>query len=188
MIQTDDGHQPDDGDLIRRTRAGDTSAFDVLVGRHTPRLYRMVRRLVSDGGEAEAVVQEAWLRAWRALPNYDETRPTIPWLARIALNVARDRARRERFEFSSAEPDGIELQDQGHGPEEWLERTQSLERLAMAVQQLPAAQRVVVALRYDGDLSYEEIAHVLGIPLNTVRTHLHRAKAALRRRLEGEGE
>lgn len=180
------GH--DDSDLVRRTRAGDASAFDALVERHTARLYRLVRRLVSDAGEAEALVQEAWLRAWRALPYCDESRPMFPWLAKIALNAARDAARRLRFEFSSLDLDDVELAEQDGGPEEKLEWAQSLERLASYVQQLPPAQRAVVALRYEGRLSYEEIARVLEMPVNTIRTHLHRAKITLRRWLEAEDE
>ena len=84
-----------DAELVRRSRSGEPEAFDLLVERHTRRLYRVVRRLASDSGEAEAIVQETWLRAWRRLPECEESRPLFPWLAKVAMNVARDRWRQE---------------------------------------------------------------------------------------------
>ncbi len=177
----------DDADLVRRSQSGDSDAFNRLVERHTPRLHRVVRRLASDAGEAESIVQEAWLRAWRRLPECDEAQPLFPWLARVAVNVARDLWRRDRaLAFADLDVDEAEFADDQPGPEPRLERKLALQRLAGGVERLPTAQRAVIALRYDGGLSYEEIATSMEIPVNTVRTHLHRAKAALRAWLEAE--
>jgi RNA polymerase sigma-70 factor (ECF subfamily) len=179
----------DEASLVRQARLGEADAFEVLVDRHTPRLYRVVRRMASDAGEAEAIVQEAWLRAWRRLPECDETRPLFPWLAQVAMNVARDLWRRERtVVFADLDAQDIELTEDEPGPEPRLERELALQKLADGVERLAPAQRAVIALRYDAGLAYEDIARATGVPVNTVRTHLHRAKAALRAWMEAEDE
>jgi RNA polymerase sigma factor (sigma-70 family) len=183
------GTAADDASLVRRAKAGDHPAFDVLVDRHTPGLYRAVRRLASDRGEAEAIVQEAWLKAWRALGRCDERRPLAPWLARIAVNVARDRWRKDRtIDFADLGASVEDLRAQDPGPELKLERRLALERLGRGVERLRPEQRLVIALRYDAQMSYADMAEALGIPVNTVRTHLHRAKGALREWMEAEGD
>lgn len=180
----------DDGRLVRRAKAGQASAFDTLVERHTARLFGVVVRFVNDRQEAEAVVQEAWLRAWKSLARCDESRPLFPWLSRIAINVSRDIWRRKRpLDFTDVgEAEVITLPDATPGPEQRLEERQLLERLAEGVAGLRPEHRAVIALRYDGGMSYEEIAQALRIPVNTVRTYLHRAKAALRRWMEAQDE
>jgi RNA polymerase sigma-70 factor (ECF subfamily) len=178
-----------DAELVRRSRSGEPEAFDLLVERHTRRLYRVVRRLASDSGEAEAIVQETWLRAWRRLPECEESRPLFPWLAKVAMNVARDRWRRDRaLTFADLDVEAGDFAEDEPGPEPRLERRLALQRLADGVERLTPAQRAAVALRYDAGLAYEEIARAMDIPVNTVRTHLHRAKAALRAWMEAEGE
>lgn len=169
------------GDPLQLARAGDQAAFDALVEQHTQHLYRVIRRMASDRYEAEAIVQEAWLRAWKArasLPVQDEL---FPWLARVAVNVAHDVWRKHRpVDFADAGETGLDVPGDEPGPEMRLEEAQALAWLSKAVENLKAEQRTVIALRYDAGLSYEQIARTLGIPVNTVRTHLHRAKAALR--------
>jgi len=176
-----------DGILIRQARSGNAAAFDQVVARHTPRLYQSIRRFASDRSEAEAIVQETWLRAWRALPRCDPDRPLLPWLAKIAMNVTRDLWRRRRpLDFADV-GDEVEAQPAGEpGPEQALESSLTLERLARGVERLRPEYRAVIGLRYDGGLTYEEIAQALGVEVNTVRTHLHRAKMALRRWMEAE--
>jgi RNA polymerase sigma-70 factor (ECF subfamily) len=145
--------------------------------------------MASDQGEAEEVVQEAWLRAWRAFPRYKEDRPFINWLMRIAVNVARDRWRKKKpLDFADLSGSEVELQDLGPGPEERLTRKEALEHLIHGVERLRPVHRMVVALRYDAGHSYKEIADILDVPLNTVRTHLHRAKVALRTWMEVEND
>jgi RNA polymerase sigma-70 factor (ECF subfamily) len=178
-----------DRELVERAQAGDSEAFDRVVERHTPRLYRAVRRMASDKGEAESIVQEAWLRAWRALPRYVHDRPFFPWLARIATNVALDAWRKRRpLDFVDVGGDGLEFSEDAPSPEERIVSRETLARVAEGVERLRPEQRAVIALRYEAGLSYEEIARALDIPVNTVRTHLHRAKARLRKWREAEGD
>lgn len=174
-----------DHDLLRRSQAGDAGAFDELVRRLTPRLYRTVRRMASDTAEAEALVQEAWVRAWRALPLWRGDGEPIAWLAAIAVNLARDRWRKKAaVDFADLTEAEVEQAAEAPGPEERLEHVQDLGRLADSVQRLRPEHRTVIALRYDAGLEYQQIAQVMGIPVNTVRTHLRRAKLQLRSALE----
>ncbi len=177
----------EEAELIRRAQAGDPAAFDLLVERYTPHLYRVVRRLASDQNEAGAIVQEAWLRAWRAIHRYVADRPLSPWLVRIAVNVARDLWRKKApLDFADLGGEEIVLPDPAPGPEDQLTRKEALERLVRGVKKLRPEYRMVIALRYDAGLSYNDIASALEIPLNTVRTHLRRAKSVLRLWMEAE--
>ncbi len=174
-----------EAELIRRVRAGDAEAFDQLVIQHTPALFRVVRRLASDAAEAEAIVQEAFLRAWRNLSRYQNDRPFFPYLVTIAVNLARDQWRKTRhLDFGGLEAIEESMADSGPIPESVIERTETLQILAQAVADLPPAYRTVIALRYDAGLSYQQIADTLELPVNTVRTHLRRAKLQLRKDLE----
>lgn len=179
---------PHEQRLVRRALDGDAEAFDRLVGAHTERLYRVVRRFAADRGEAEALVQEAWLRAWRNRDRCSPDRPFFPWLAGIALNAARDEWRKRRpLDFADVGESVEAVASPGSSVEGRLEADEASERLRRLVEELRPEWRMVLALRYDGGLEYGEIATVLGIPINTVRTHLHRARAALRAGLE-EGD
>lgn len=177
-----------DHELVRRTLRGESEAYDILVERHTTSVYRIVRRMCSDRAEAEAIAQEAFLRAWENLPRSEYDRPFRPWLVQIAVNAARDVLKGLRpLDFADL-PDGetAEIAEDNPGPEEWLEHTEALARLAAAVQELPARYRMVIALRYEAEMSYEQVAQALDLPLNTVRTHLRRAKYRLRKALENQ--
>jgi RNA polymerase sigma-70 factor (ECF subfamily) len=165
--------------------AGGVGAFDRLIETRTPRLYRIVRRFASDDGEAEALVQETWLRAWKAFPKVDQARPLLPWLATIAIRAARDAwRRRDPLDFADLGGEADEVEDEIGGPEPALERVELIRRLVAGVATLRPEYRMVIALRYDAGLGYEETARALGIPVNTVRTHLRRARAELRAWLE----
>ena len=171
--------------MIRRARAGDQSAFESLINIYTPRAFKVVRRMTSDTEEAEAILQETFWRIWKALPRYQEDRRFFPYLVTVATNLVRDAWRKERWLL----PDEYEaLADQFPDnlptPETQIEAAERLQALAEAVTNLPPAYRAVIALRYDASMSYEEVAAALGLPLNTVRTHLRRAKAVLRQKLE----
>ncbi len=179
------GQERDEVELERRARLGDPEAFDRLVEIHTPRLYRIVRRFASDRGEAETIVQETWLRAWRVFPHSVEDRPLVPWLVRIAINVTRDIWRKKKpLDFVDIGGEEEFLEDERPGPEERMSQKEALESLVRGVKRLRSEYRLVIALRYEGGLSYQEIASVLNLPLNTVRTYLYRAKSELRRWLE----
>lgn len=174
-------------ELIRRAQWGDDLAFEELIEAYSPRLFRTIRRLAQDDGEAEAIVQETFWRVWRNLAHYNDDRLIFPYLVTIAVNQMRDRWRSERW---LDDADFAEVADQlpedSALPETLVQAQQDREQLVHAVQKLSSAYRAVIVLRYQADLSYEEIAQALNIPVNSVRVHLHRAKRQLRQLLESE--
>jgi RNA polymerase sigma-70 factor (ECF subfamily) len=177
--------------LVQRARKGDDAAYSELVVKYTPRLYGIVRRMVSDSLEAEAIVQEAFLRAWQSLRNRKNSppdkRPFFSFLVTIALNLGRDQWRRDRFlDFGELEEITETIADREPGIEEVINNAETLASLAKAVEELPPAYRMVIALRYDADMKYDEIANILNLPVNTVRTHLRRAKEQLRNTINME--
>lgn len=183
------GGPESDRELLERTRAGDSTAFKALVERHSTGLFRVIRRMASDSSEAEAIVQESFLRVWHILRSprsqaQDWTRPFFKYLVTIAMNLARDRWRKDRFlDYSGLEGYQEIIPSTLPDPESLVEENETLDALAEAVAELPSAYRAVIALRYTGGLSYAEIAKILELPVNTIRTHLRRAKILLRERL-----
>ena len=171
-------------DLILRTRAGDDSAFEQLVKAFTPDLFRVIRRMTADTGEAEAIIQETFWRVWQALPQYRADRRFFPYLVTIAANLLRDTWRKQRRILPDEFDAASDQQDTSLLPETQVEEAELLQSLSRSVERLSPIYRAVIALRYDAELSYEEIASALGLPVNTVRTHLHRAKSALRQTLK----
>ena len=174
-------------EIIKRAQQGDDDAFEQLVIRYTPSLFRVVNRMTGDSSESEAIVQESFLRVWRALPRYKINKPLFPFLVTIATNLYRDQWRKNRhIDFGGFEPLEESVANNELYPEEMIEQAEILQTLAHAVEELPPQYRTVIALRYDAGLKYQEIAEALGIPVNTVRTHLRRAKIILRNVLENE--
>ena len=172
--------ETDERELIRRAQGGDQQAFRRLVDRHGDRVYGLALRIVRSVSDAEEVAQDALVRAWRALPRFRGDAAFSSWLYRIVVRRAFDRAatlkgRRAR----EAGTEGIEaLAAAGGGPDpEARERAVRLERLVAGLAEVP---RTVVTLYYYQDRSVAEVARILQMPENTVKTHLSRARAALR--------
>jgi RNA polymerase sigma-70 factor (ECF subfamily) len=174
------GAEPDERELIRRAQGGDQAAFQRLVEQHGQRAYALALRIVRSASDAEEVAQDALVRAWRSLPRFRGDSAFSSWLYRIVVRRAFDRAavlkgRRGR----EAGAEGIEmLPAEGGGPDpEARERAVRLERLVAGLADVP---RTVVTLYYYQDRSVAEVARILQMPENTVKTHLSRARAALR--------
>lgn len=172
-------------ELIELAQNGDEEAYESLILTYTPGLYRVVRRMLPDDAEAEAVIQETFWRVWRNLGRYQNDRPLFPYLVTVAVNQLHDRWRSSRW---LEDADITEAADQLLDPRPLLaveiERRELLEQLARAVAELPDQYRVVIVLRYQAEMRYEQIAETLNIPINTVRTHLHRATRLLRAEME----
>jgi len=171
--------------LAERTRDGDPAAFRQLVDATSERIYRLAFHLMRDRDEAEDVVQETYIRAWQRRGDLRDPHAVVPWLSRIARNSARDRLRwwrrrpdRARVEVESAAavpPADAQLVE--------AERAAEVRR---ALDVLSEKHRVILLLREVEDMSYEQIAELLGLPLGTVESRLHRARAALASKLEKE--
>ena len=175
--------------LVKSFLRGDAQAFAELVARYTAPIFNLAFRLTDDRAEAENVTQETFLRAYAALSRSRTDLAFKPWLFQIAVNLCRDWARKKRpAAFSDlAQEDEFapeeEIKDESPLLLEQVEEREMEQALARAVAGLPEIYRAVVTLRYTEDLAYEEIAAVLKLPVNTVRTHLFRAKATLRQSL-----
>lgn len=159
---------------------GDVEAFAGLVGRYQNRVFTAALRLTRNRATAEEMAQQAFLQAWERRHTYDRRWRVSTWLYRIVTNLCLDEGRRRsRWAALSPRPEPGRM---AH-PHQLLEEREARDRVNSALRALPRPQRTVVVLRYLDDLSYVEIARVCGLPVNTVKSHLRRAKAALRKEL-----
>jgi RNA polymerase sigma-70 factor (ECF subfamily) len=187
--------QQDDDALVREAVRGRTEAFEALVQRYQDRLYGLLHRMVGDRERALDLAQDTFLKAWRGLAGFQGQSAFYTWLYRIARNVVisagRYEAARPRIGISLDEPD-----EDGDGPrvpvpmadDSPSERVLAGERRELvlgAIARLPGEFREIIILRDMQNHAYEEIAEQLEIPVGTVRSRLHRARAELRTRLEG---
>ena len=172
-----------DQEIVRRCLSGDADAYAVLVERYGGRVYNVALRITHDGDSARDCAQDAFIRAYRALHQYDPAYPFGPWMFRITTNaslnfVQRGRGREITVEELPEDPEPPEA-----GPELSAVRREEVQEVLAAMAELPPAYRAALALRHMQQLSYQEVADALGIPLGTVKTHLHRARAALKTKL-----
>jgi RNA polymerase sigma-70 factor (ECF subfamily) len=171
-----------DAELMRRWRRGDAAAFAALVERWQQPVARFLLRVAGRPDRVPDLCQEVFLRVLRAAPRYRETGRFSTWLFQIALNVARDAARRSRH--APAPLPDVE----GGGPtDEACEQRELAQAIACSVAELPPRQREVLALRHDQGMSFEEMARVLGTPASTLKSRFAVALNRLRARLHELG-
>ncbi len=179
---------------LARLRTGDRAAWAECIEQHSPAVYRLVLRLTRNPAEAEDVVQETFLNAFRAIGTFEGRSELSTWLYRIAYNAALGRLRRKRFttvavESVSAVDDGLpvprQLFDWCCLPEPDFHTAEARVQMEAAIAALPEKLRVVFVLRELEGLSTQETADALGLSLEVVKTRLHRARLWLRERLAG---
>lgn len=179
--------------LVERVQQGDKQAFGLLVTKYQRKLMRLVSRLVRDPAEAEDVVQEAFIKAYRALPGFRGESAFYTWLYRIGLNAAKNylatRSRRPptTTEFDSEEAETFDeadlLRDQ-NTPERILLSKEIGATVNAAIEALPDDLRNAIVLREIEGLSYDEIASVMDCPIGTVRSRIFRAREAISEKLK----
>jgi RNA polymerase sigma-70 factor (ECF subfamily) len=167
--------------------SGDADAYAVLVERYGGRVYNIALRVTHDVDAAHDCAQEAFIRAYRALHQYDLAYPFGPWIFRIATNASLNHAQRWHAHETPVEELPEDPEPTDAGPEPTAVRREELAEVLAAMAELPPAYRAALTLRHIQQLSYQEVADALGLPLGTVKTHLHRARAALRARLDATG-
>src|SRR6266849_7705024 len=177
-----------DAILVKSARAGDKEAFAGLLARHLPLVRGVCLRLLGADDGLEDVMQEAALQALLGLDRLRDPAQVGPWLAGIALNVARRSRRRHAHELWSWDAlmgGGLVLEpiEQWPGPDQLVEASELAETVRRAVADLPAGQRAAVLLVYLSGLTYRETATVLGIDPGAVKTRLHKGRRSLQRRL-----
>jgi RNA polymerase sigma-70 factor (ECF subfamily) len=171
-----------------RLRRGEPDAFDALLARYQNRLYRYLLRLTANRAVAEDLFQDTWLKVITRIHRYDDRRPFEPWLFSVARHLAIDHLRRVAPE-SLDEPseDGQSRSAQlGSGEPGTLERLLERERqglLERRLEELPVLYREALSLRFEEEMAFEEIAHVLSAPVSTVKSRVQRAVAMLRKRM-----
>ncbi len=175
-----------EGELVRRAQAGDTNAFAALVNQHQRFVYNLALRSLGDAREAEDVAQEAFVRAWQALPNFRQHAQFRTWLYRIVFNLCCTHLPRLRRDLSALDADECtEIEaEPGADPARGVELAERRAYLHAQIERLPESYRVLVLLRYQQELSYEEIASIVGTPIGTVKTGLFRARERLRQALQ----
>ncbi|MFN3728605.1 MAG: sigma-70 family RNA polymerase sigma factor [Fimbriimonadaceae bacterium] len=187
----------DDGVLIRRAQAGDSSAFDDLVRRYENRAYQYAYRLTRNPEEAADVVSEAFVRVYGALKNFKGHSAFPTWLYRILTNCFLDQKKREKsrqtvsLDAPNPNIDGEterQFEDPSRSPLEEATRSEMEATMAAAVANLPEYQRAMIVMYHAEMLSYEEIAEALDLPLGTVKSRLNRARLSLRDALAKDSE
>jgi len=178
----------DDAELVRRILDGEGEHFETLVARYQTRLFRFICRFTNDAEDARDVTQEVFLKIHGALDSFDPRYRFSTWLFRIAGNAAIDHLRRRRGHTISLDlpPDEegesrtIDPRDHRPDPFEELTRRRLRQTIDEAIDRLPDDYRELISLRHYGELPYEEIAELKGMPLGTVKNKLFRARQALR--------
>jgi len=175
-------HQDLDRSCMDRLRAGDTKALEELYDRHTPLLYGVVLRIVGRAQDAEEVLQDTWLQAWKRSETWEPERGTVTaWLLTLARSRAIDRIRsvasRRRAEAVAPPPDPP---GPGNEPAAGAARSQLREQVSAALATLTPSQREVLLLAYFGGLSQSEIAERVGVPLGTVKSWTRQGLMRLR--------
>jgi len=171
-----------DESIVERVRRGDVALFEVIMRRYNRRLYRTARAIVGDDGEAEDVIQDAYVRAYANLEQFAGRARFGTWLTKITVHEALARVRR-RDRFVDMEEHMSDLVSPWRGPEQAVADRELRPVLEDALNGLAEPFRAAFVLREVEGLSTAEVAACLDIPEATVRTRLHRARAALRRRL-----
>jgi len=182
-----DAAADEDADLVAKAKGGDRRAFDELVERHLPRVWRVVYRVLRHREDTEDVVQEVFVTAHRSLRDFRGDAKLSTWLHRIAVTRALNHAERAAEKVRrGSEPIEVIAEPASTAPTPLhaLEAKELRRRLADCLEKVPEAWRAVLALRDAEQMAYEEIAAVLGLALGTVRSRLARARALLQQCVE----
>jgi len=174
---------PDETALVARARKGDKSAYGQLVKMYQRRVMRMVVSMTGDVDTAMDIVQDSFIRAYKALDRFEEGQPFYPWLSTIATNLTMNYFKKSRRE-TGLEAVEHEQAEPAADPLNRMQLEENDRRLMAAVQELPEQYRAVFILRNFEDLSYEEIAARLEISVGTVDSRLYRARRQLLEKLK----
>lgn len=181
-----------DQQLVERVQRGDKQAFGLLVTKYQRKLSRLLSRMIRDPAEVEDVVQEAFIKAYRALSSFRGESAFYTWLYRIGINTAKNylvslgRRASSRSDIQSEDAEGFEDAEQLRDidtPERLMMSRQVVEAVDEAMEHLPEELRMAIVLREIEGLSYEEIAATMDCPIGTVRSRIFRARDAISERL-----
>ena len=186
------GDREVDQQLVERAQRGDKSAFELLVVKYQRKLIRLLSRFIRDPTEVEDVAQEAFIKAYRALPSFRGDSAFYTWLYRIGINTAKNylvamgRRAPTVSEIESADSEGSEESGQVpdyNTPENELMSRQVAETVNQTLEELPEELRTAITLREIEGLNYEDIASIMNCPIGTVRSRIFRAREAIAEKL-----
>jgi RNA polymerase sigma-70 factor (ECF subfamily) len=183
-----------DEELVARAQGGDIESFNQLILRWERPIYALAYRVIGREEDARDVCQDAFLRAYRALPGFKGQAKFSSWLYRIALNLCRDWIRRQRRAPVSQMPEDMDATEMASeaGPVESIEDLVARRELSAIVEEamseLSEEQRTAIILKEYHGMTFQEIADMQGCPLSTVKTRLYQGLSLLRRRLEQQGQ
>jgi RNA polymerase sigma-70 factor (ECF subfamily) len=181
-----------DQQLVERAQSGEKHAFELLVSKYQRKLARLLSRFIRDPTEVEDVTQEAFIKAYRALPTFRGDSAFYTWLYRIGINTAKNylvamgRRAPTATGYDSEEAEGLEEGEQLRDlntPENMMMSRQVAETVNRTLEELPEELRVAISLREIEGLSYEDIAEVMDCPIGTVRSRIFRAREAIAEKL-----
>ncbi len=181
-----------DQQLVERAQRGDKQAFELLVSKYQRKLGRLLSRFIRDSTEVEDVTQEAFIKAYRALPTFRGDSAFYTWLYRIGINTAKNylvamgRRAPTTTDIDSEEAEGFEDGEQLRDlntPENQMMSRQVAETVNQTLEELPEELRTAITLREIEGLSYEDIANIMNCPIGTVRSRIFRAREAIAERL-----
>ena len=186
------GDANNDKELVKQVQNGNKKAFDLLVLKYQHRIIKLVLRFVRERSDAEDVAQEAFLKAYRALPNFRGDSAFYTWMYRIAINTAKNHlvaSGRRPIEVDLENADGEsldieELQKDVATPENLLLTEEIRQTVQRTISSLPEDLRLAITLREADGLSYEEIATAMECPIGTVRSRIFRAREAVEQELK----
>jgi len=178
-----------DQQIVERVQRGEKQAFDLLVIKYQRKLARLISQFIRDSGEVEDVTQEAFIKAYRALPSFRGDSAFYTWLYRIGINTAKNflvsQSRRAPTNTQSFDSEDAENFEEGgnlrelNTPESELMSKQIAQTVNLTLDELPEELRTAIILREIEGLSYEEIASVMNCPIGTVRSRIFRAREAI---------
>lgn len=175
-----------DRSLVEKAVAGDERSFAKILEEHYRLIYSVVRGIAGSTADTEDVVQEVFIKIFRALPGFRGEARLSTWIYRVARNEALNALDKRRPSLVSLE-DCEELADSDEDPAAAHVRKVTRERLERLMERLDEPQRMALNLRYMGERSYEEIADIMDIPLGTVKTYIYRGKLSLKRMMTASG-
>ena len=182
--------------LIRRCKKNDEEAYNQLLRHHEAYLYQICYNYTRNKEEALDLLQEVFIKIFRGLRTFDESRPLLPWLKRIAINTLINQSNKNRLTETSLDGNwSVENENnQNSSPQAYLAAATNTEEQVIEhdtrniidklIVELPEAYRLVLTLRYNEDMSYDEIASALDLPLGTVKNNIYRARKMLRQKMQ----
>jgi RNA polymerase sigma-70 factor (ECF subfamily) len=179
----------DDQQLVTASKRGDQDAFAQLVQRYQRRIFNLVYRMLQQYEEASEITQETFLAAWQGLPSFRGDARFATWLYRIAYNCAlkqlETRKRDQALQAALQAKQALESPDNYERADAQIDKHERQTFVQEHLSHLPAKYRIVLILRHLQDMTYEEMAEILTMPVGTIKTHLFRARNLLKERLQG---